>query len=348
MAQPFDLQRLATTGEATPVVAQILTTGTPPLGVFSASNAGVLAFQAPAARPKSRLEWLTRAGQSAAVLSDWGDWGDVELSPDGKRAAATLVDTAFGSRDIWLFDLLRGLQTRFTSDPGEDDTPIWDPRSDRVVFDSSRTGPLELYEKATSEAHVEKLLLEDSRNKFPASFSPDGRYMLYMVDNGGASGWDLWALPFFGTRKPFPFIQTPNNEAQGRFSPDGRWVAYVSNESGRYEVYVTAFPGGSEKWQVSSGGSVTLGGWPRWRHDGNELFYLMPDDTIMAVSVTSQGDRLEVSAPHALFRVPRLIRRRWAYDVSLDGQRFLVTTTAEDTPPPPVTVVVNWHAALSH
>jgi Tol biopolymer transport system component len=346
MAQPFDDQRLTLMGEAVPVVDQILATGTPPLGVFSVSNGGVLAFQSPYARPVSRLEWITRTGQPASVLSDWGDWGDVELSPDGKRAAATLVDTAFGTRDIWIFDLLRGLQTRLTSDPADDNTPIWDPQSARVIFDSNRKGPLELYEKATSGTSGEKLLLEDSRNKYPACFSPDGRYMLYMVDNGGSSGWDLWTLPLFGDQKPFPFLQTPNNEAQGRFSADGRWVAYVSNESGRYEVYITAFPGAGEKWQVSSGGSVTLGGWPRWRHDGKEIFYLTPDDTIMAASVTSRGDRLEVSTPHALFKVTRLVRRRWAYDVSPDGQRFLVTTAADDTPPPPVTVVVNWSAGL--
>ena len=145
---------------------------------------------------------------------------------------------------------------------------------------------------------------------------------------------------------PHPLHEAAGPETAAEVSPDGRWVAYVSNESGRYEVYVTAFPGGGEKWQVSSGGSVTLGGWPRWRHDGKELFYLTPDDTIMAVSVTSQNDRFEVSAPHALFRVPRLIRRRWAYDVSLDGQRFLMIKPGAEATPPSIVVVQNWTEEL--
>src|SRR5262249_49840150 len=152
----------------------------------------------------------------------------------------------------WILDLVRGLKTRFTFDPAEENTPIWSPDGSRIVYGMRVSGTTELYQKATDGTGEPEALLVDHRNKFPACWSPDGRFVLYMVDNGGPTGWDLWLLPLFGDRKPSPFLQTPFNEIQGRFSPDGRWVVYASNESGRYEVYVTPFPGPGAKWQISS------------------------------------------------------------------------------------------------
>jgi Tol biopolymer transport system component len=343
-AQPFDAQRLVLGGEALPVAEEVGAYGFPPVGIFSASENGVLVYGKIIGYGSSEIAWFDRAGKKVGALGERADYGDVEISPDGKRAAVTVFDSALKARDLWIFDLLRGLRTRFTFDPAEENTPVWSPDGSHIVYTLRVSGTLELYQKATDGTGTAEILLGDHRNKFPACWSPDGRFVLYMVDNGAPTGWDLWLLPLFGDRKPYPFLQTPFNEAQGRFSPDGRWIAYISNESGRYEVYVTAFPGPGGKWQISSGGGTSIAVWPRWRRDGKEISYLAPNGTLLAAAVNGQGARFEVGDVRPLF-APRSRGPRWPYDVSPDG-RFLVNTVVERGDSSSLAVVLNWTAAL--
>jgi Tol biopolymer transport system component len=182
-------------------------------------------------------------------------------------------------------------------------------------------------------------VLPTNTSKNAGSWSADGRFVLYTTTPP-----DLWALPLSGEKKPFPFLQTRFNEGSGRFSPDGRWVAYQSNESGRPEVYVAAFPGPGGKWQVSTAGGVL----PRWRRDGKEIFYAAPTGaTMMAASVNSEGTAFQVGRVQSLFQV-RAGGPRYFYDVSADGQRFLLNALPEQTAttPVPLTLVVNWTAGL--
>ena len=144
-------------------------------------------------------------------------------------------------------------------------------------------------------------------------------------------------------RKPFPFLQTPANELRGRFSPDGRWIAYVSNESGRNDVYVAPFSGRGSKWQISAAG----GNFPRWRRDGKEIFYLAPDNTLMSVGVNGAGSAFETGTVRPLFQARVSIQARWMYDVSPDGQRFLVNALAQETTSVPLTLLVNWASLLT-
>jgi len=174
------------------------------------------------------------------------------------------------------------------------------------------------------------------------SWSPDGRFILYATFlSSPQTGADLFVLPLFGDRKAHPFLQTPFNEIEGQFSPDGRWVAYTSNESGRYEVYVAPFPGPGGKWQVSTGG----GTFPRWRRDGTEIFYLAPDKKLMMAAVNGKSGSFEVGAVKPLFQT-HATGSRYEYDVTADGQRFLINTAPEQTASAPVTVVLNWTAGL--
>jgi Tol biopolymer transport system component len=158
---------------------------------------------------------------------------------------------------------------------------------------------------------------------------------------------DLWILSLAPERKSAAFLQTPFSESRAAFSPDGRWLAYASNESGRFEVFVTPFPSQSGKWQVSTGG----GTWPRWRRDGKELFYLTRNNTLMAAAVDSAGDALQVGHVQPLFDMdPRMttvegVGGYW-YDVSADGQRFLVNVLVEETSVAPITLLVNWPSIL--
>jgi dipeptidyl aminopeptidase/acylaminoacyl peptidase len=175
---------------------------------------------------------------------------------------------------------------------------------------------------------------------FPSDWSSDGRFLAYFRSDPQTK-LDLWVVPLSGDRKPLPLLHSEFNESQGQFSPDVRWMAYVSDESGTPQVYVQSFPMLTGKWQVSPDG----GSQPRWRRDGKELFYLAPDRKLMAVTVKA-GDAFEAEAPHTLFdtTLPSEASRQ-SYSVSVDGQRFLLSTPVE-TDSPPFTIVLNWTGLL--
>lgn len=349
MAQPFNVESLELSGDAVPIAERVITGGqTGTAGGFSVSETGALAYQTGSTevggqRVLTQLVWFDRSGTQIGVLGDRARSGDLELAPDGRRVAASLFDPAQRARDIWLFDVARGLRTRFTFDAGDETTLVWSPDGSRVVFNARRKGPLDLYQKASSGAGAEEELLTDGLDKYPMGWTPDGRFVLFAV-TAPKTGVDLWVLPLFGDRKPFPFLQTRFNEV-GSFSPDGRWIAYSSNESGRYEVYVAPFPGPGGKWQVSTAG----GDWPRWRRDGKEIFYLAPapDNKLMVAAVNGVGSAFEIGAVRPLIDTRAPVRNALrVYDISPDGQRFLVNTLAEEGASDPITLVVNWPALL--
>jgi dipeptidyl aminopeptidase/acylaminoacyl peptidase len=307
-------------------------------GAVSVSETGAIAYQAGLEVAPSRLAWFDRAGKQIGLLGDPGDYVDVGLSPDGTRAALSVVDSARRTRDIWIYDVARGLRQRFTFDPAGEQSPIWSPDGGRVVFVSNRKGPGDLYERPSKGGTDEEPLFADSVAKTPLSWSPDGQRILYAAA-GKETGRDLWVLPLMGDNKPAPFRHTRFNEVSGQFSPDGRWIAYVSDESGRQEVYVAPFAGTGGSSQISTAGGVE----PRWRRDGAELFY-WAGNTLMAASVNGRGSAFEVGAVRPLFESRRREGGSSSYDVSVDGQRFLVNSVVDESAP--VTLLVNWPALL--
>ncbi len=177
-------------------------------------------------------------------------------------------------------------------------------------------------------------------DKFAHSWSPDGRFIVY-YHYGIKAKKGLWIAPLFGDRKPFPFLQGEFYLWMPVFSPDGRWLAYNSPESGTWEVYVVPFPTPSTKLQVSTaGGSV-----PRWRRDSRELFYLALDNKLMAAELTETNGSLKISAVRPLFQA-RAVQGGGPYDVSADGQHFLVNTVPEQVTSAPIMLVQNWTAGL--
>ena len=198
---------------------------------------------------------------------------------------------------------------------------------------------MNIYWKVSSGAGRDELLLKTPQVKLATDWSADGRYILYYTIDPKAKA-DLWVLPLTGDRKPLSFLQTEFNERQGRLSPDGRFMAYVSDESGRWEVYVQPFPASGSMWKISTGGGAD----PRWRRDGKELYYLAEDRKLMAVEVkTSAG--FDPGVPKALFdtRFPAAIEIGHHHAASADGRRFLVQSASEDTAGSAITVVVNWN-----
>jgi Tol biopolymer transport system component len=250
-----------------------------------------------------------------------------------------------GNTDIWLIDISRDVLVRFTSSPAPEIYPIWSPDGQRIVYSSPSGGKrgFDLYEKRVNSTGGGALLMESDTVAVATDWSSDGRVLLYR-HNAPQTGWDIWALPQDGDRRPFPVVQTNFDERDAQFSPDGRWIAYQSNESGRFEVYVQPFPGPGGKTQISTGG----GAQPRWQRDGRELFYIALDGQLQAVPMrfASNGTILQAGSPIRLFltHVGAVVQggSSQAYVVSRDGQRLLVNTVAEAASSSPITMILNW------
>jgi Tol biopolymer transport system component len=354
MAQPFDLQRLEFTGDPFPIAEEIRIGGmNPGTGLFSVSENGVLTYQTgTGAGFETKLVWFDRTGKQIGALGDPANYSDVYISPDGKQASVSILDPVRRTRDIWIYDLARSLKTRFTFEPGDEYTLIWSPDGKRAILTSRRKQYMDLYQRLADNSGTEETLLEDNTDKYYLSLSPDGRSLLYGTGNTTPqTGNDLWLLPLLGDpstgsgqgRKPVPFLKTQFSERFGQFSPDGRWVLYDSNESGRYEVYVAPYPGPGGKRQVSTAG----GFWPRWRRDGTEIFYRSLDGKLMEAAVNGKSTGFEVGVVKPLFEARFGGTARSQYDVSPDGQRFLINTMSGQAGEAPITVVVNWTAGLN-
>jgi eukaryotic-like serine/threonine-protein kinase len=233
--------------------------------------------------------------------------------------------------------------TRFTFDPQTDSSPVWSPDGQWIAFNSERDSlGLDIYRKRASGVGGIELLVQSDHDKYPTSWSSDGRYLVYWEAVSGGD-LDIRCLPLTGDRKPFDLVTGPGVQSGGMLSPDGHWLAYSSNESGRNEVYVQGFPDPRGKWQIS----VKGGTWPAWRGDGRELYYVGLDQRLMAVPVAPGGEGFDAGIPTPLFTLPQIGPARNRYDVSRDGQRFLVHVPVGLESVTPFDVVVNWQASIS-
>ena len=247
MAQPFDAERLTTTGEAVPVAEQVegvLNSGR--VGAFSVSETGLLAYREGAGARGAFLTWFDRSGKQGTAVGDAVGLNEFRFSPDRQRVAVAVQDRA--GFDIWIYDVSRGLRTRLTFDAASDRYPVWSPDGTSIVFASNRKGKFDLYRKAVDSVGAEELLYANDLDKTPTSWSADGKWLLYdAFDPNSKTGRDLWALPLTPERpgaalKPFLVLQTTFTEVDAQFSPNGQWILYGSDESQRNEIYVTPFP----------------------------------------------------------------------------------------------------------
>ncbi|HMD14875.1 MAG TPA: hypothetical protein VKI62_09635, partial [Bacteroidota bacterium] len=251
-----------------------------------------------------------------------------------------------------LYDLTRSIKTRFTFDPAVDELPIWSPDGSRIIFHSDRRGHYDLFQKTTSGAGGEEILLESPEPKFPLDWSSDGKYLLYDATDPKTKD-DLWILPLTGDKKPIPFLRSDFNEDLGQFSPDMRWIAYRSNESGNWELYVRPFlgPDGtvaidqSRKWQISTNGISTVSGNRWWSHDGLNLYYLSADNKMMMVDVKSTESTLEVGTVRPLFEM-KTTGAVSLLDFTADAQRFLMALSVGNQGSLPLTLITSWDKEL--
>lgn len=309
-----------------------------------ASAASVMVFRRGGFFQGSQLRWISRTGELQETVGPMDRHWSMRLSPSGQSVAVELQEPQKPGNSIWLYDLSRHLSRRFTFERTDDAGPVWSPDSKAIVF-GSRVGAqrFALFTKPSNGAGQPQLLLQTAGDVIPQDWSHDGQFVLYTeVDSSKKSGGSLWSLPIGGNRTPTPLVQSKGDDDYSRFSPDDRWVAYRSNDSGRNEIYVIPFPpseGG--KFQVSVGG----GDWPVWSADGNELYYLSPDQRVMSVRLRAQGRSLEYDAPQALFQARVLGGLGGRFDPAKDGKRFLVLLQRTEDPTP-VTLAVNWSSQL--
>jgi dipeptidyl aminopeptidase/acylaminoacyl peptidase len=283
--------------------------------------ASAILAQRPRGVVRSQLVWVDRTGKKLSTVGELADLGNLELSPDNKHVAVAVLNETTGTRDLWIYDLATGDRTRLDSNVADENWLVWSPDGRRVAFNSQRTRGLDLYQTSSRGHDAQELLVADDDGKWPVSWSPDGRFILYVSSSVG-TGNDIWVLPLGGDRKPYAFLKTETQENWAAFSPNGRWVAYSSTESGQAEVYVTPFPKSGAKWLVSRAGGFQA----RWRRDGKELFFMAPDSRLMAAEVNSDGRDFEVSGVKPLFDVHFPYAPYHAFDVASDGQRFLVNS----------------------
>jgi eukaryotic-like serine/threonine-protein kinase len=333
VAQAFDVDKIALSGEPIPII-----TGQKNSGWlrFSVSDNGILIWQGQWERDY-QLVWFDREGKQtdtvdASMKVNVGE--DPHLSPDGKRL---LVKR---NQNLWIIDLEKKTSLRITSTFSQ--IPVWSPDGSRIAYSEGVSGLT--VKPANSLGDAEGLLLGAN---FPAAWSPDGRFIIFLR-RGVKTRMDMYAFPLFGDKKEYLLLSSPFNEQTPQLSPDGGWLAYASDETGDQEIYVQSFSAdgklGADKKRVSTAG----GRYPVWRHDGSELFYVAADGQMMAIAVKTTGTEFEFGAPRALFKTRML---GWTsnfheFDVSHDGQRFLIGTLSGESTAPPPTVILNWTAAL--
>ena len=337
-ALPFSLSRLEVTGEPFLVV--------PGAGAPKVADDGTLVFGNGEVSERTRLVWMDRTGKNVNNIQPEPlpfQLPSLRLSPDGKQIVQATRE--LGKTDYWIVNLARGTRTRLTFDNSARGWFCgWTPDGQRVVYSSGDTPAIyKIRLKAADGSGEAKELL----NGLDATFSPDGKFVIYATPEQGQQGqrnWDLWYVGTEPGAKPLPFLVTPKDQRYAEFSPGSNYVAYASDESGHYEVYVKPFPSGEGKSQVSiAGGSV-----PRWSRRGDELFFVSGND-LMAVQVQTKPS-LVLGQPQKLFsrRLVGADRPEGlydSYDVSADGQRFVMLQSDEQqTTSQKLTVIQNWFA----
>jgi len=329
VAVPFDAERLEVKGPPVPIEeGGWMNRGSGQANIGFSTN-GVLVFapSGPRSFENIALTWMDRHGHLSPLLDTLRSYYSAKLSPDGQKVA-TAINAA--NDDIWVYQIARGVLTRLTFAGGNNDFAIWSPNGRYVVYTAEKGKSPNIFRKPWDGSGDDERLTKDVNAQVPISFTPDGK-ILSFEQNG-----DIWMLSLDPSveRKSWPFIQSPANDAGGFFSSDGRWMAYTSNESGKNEVYVVAFPNREGKWQISNGG----GAQPLWSRNGKELYYTN-GSSLMVVEV-SAGSTFDFSVPRKLCELPASTSLQ---DISPDGQRFLAfESRLRQSALPRLEVVVDW------
>jgi eukaryotic-like serine/threonine-protein kinase len=349
VAVPLDLSKGSISGDARVIVEKVAYQPSVYRAAFTAAADGTVIYNRNSMGAQSVLTWFDRAGRESGKVGQTSVQANPALSPEGDRVAVDITDLRENNLDIWIEDLKKGTNTRFTFDPAEETDGVWSPDGSSIAY-RSNAGGLDVKIKKAHGLEPERMLLQagadakifgaaDAYDLIPNSWTPDGKQLLCAMQTTQqeSQGSELVLVPVSGGT-PTRFLASHSAKSNGQISADGKWVAYASDESGDWEVYVTTFPGAAGKWQISRAGGTE----PRWRHDGKEIFYLGPTGVLMAVPVDA-GDTFSSGTPAELFQVrgraPISSTDLFTYDVTRDGQRFLVNQYVKPAYVPPLTIV---------
>ncbi len=347
-AVPFDLRRLAVRGPAVPVVPRLVTMRLGE-GDFAVARDGTLVYVDVTAGSRSArartLVWVDRTGKEEPIAAPTRSYEAPRISPNGKQVALAITDQ---ESDIWVWDLARAELRRLTFEPSVDTFPVWTPDGQRIVFSSQSSGALNVWWKAANGTGSAEQLTTSASNQWPSSISSDGKQIV-LTELTPTMGRDLMLLTLDGSRRVTPLLQTPFDELRGVISPDGRWLACDSDRSGQFEIWVRPFPNTTAaQYQISTSGGTR----PVWARNGKELFFIGVDGTLMGVPVEATATMWNAGAP------TKLLESRYytgggnpnrSYDVSPDGQRFLMIKAASADPttvPPNIIVVLHFDEEL--
>jgi len=339
MAQKLDTASLTLSGEAVPIAENVQFNTFRYTGTYTISSKGLLVFQTGAIQGDNQLTWYDAMGNKLSTVGEPASfWLAMAISPDGRRASAAIRHPDGGS-DVWMYDLNRGIGTRFTMGENNALVPLWSPDGRQLAYIN---GAGSLYARAVDGSAPERKIFEEDSSLIPTDWSPDGSLILYSTQQSAKTGTDLRVVTVTGEAKSTPFLEGTANEEWGVFSPDGRWVAYLSDESGRSEVYVQSFPAGGGKWQVSASGAT----WVEWTGTGKEVYFGDRDGKAFAVPVTVKGAGIEIDAPRPLFDGKTLPVVTGAF--TADGARYLAAAQLSGNVGPVLTLVTNWTSMLQH
>jgi len=331
MSQGLDEKKLQLIGHPVPIAEQVRgeTRGA---AAFSLSSEGKLIFVG-GQSANLDLAWYDRSGKKGDTI-DSGTFQDAHISPDGKKVSAARADAA-GHLEIYIYDLVRGTKSQFSFSQSRDDDPIWSPDGNTIVFDSARSGKIDLYTRPANGARQEELLYHDDLDKYPFNWSLDGKYIAYETFANGH--FDAWVMPMFGDRKPYAFLQEKYNTRYPVFSPDAKWMVFTSFESGHSQVYVVAFPKPGGRFLVGDGQGAV------WNRNGKEILYLDDHSRMASVEVTAHGESVELGKPQILF--PTQPVGAGQFEITPDGKRFLMMQAPVENSSS-LTLVVNWPQEL--
>jgi len=338
VAQRFDPDRLELSGDPIVVFDRVLVRyGTGHKAEFSISRTGLIAARRPADE-RSRLTWIDpHSGREIGTIGEPALYSNPALSPNGTELLVTITDANFVASTLWRFDVATGVGSPLRPPEKIDDSPVWSPGGESVVFASlSKRGSSGLLRHDMRAPGTDQPVLSTPMMQIPESYTTDGRYLTFStVDK--RTRYDVWYWQFADDLRPYPLITGPANEGQSQVSSDGRFIAYASDESGRFEVYVQPFPQANRKWRISTEGGAD----PHWRRDVGTLYYIAANRLLMAVSLESDGTRR--GRPRPLFdtRLENLWQdTRNHFDVAPDG-RILLLAPVVDRRATPYTLI-NW------
>lgn len=341
MAQAFDPDTGVLSGEPIPVAEDVMDLLGAAKSAFSASDEGTLIYLRGKDDVQARLVWLDRQGNEIEQVSDETSYATVSLSPDNKKAAVAIEDLQAGTREIWIVEIARDFRTRFTNNPSHDNYPVWHPSGRELFFASDRGGRMAIFKKTVGGIGDPVLVLEDTVPVVPWSFTPDGEGLFYTrVTLEGEL--DLWFADLTGKDLPRMLRNGPENESASSLSPDGKWLAYYSTESETGQVYLAPWPAMEPVTQVST----NSGTWHVWNRNGRELVFQENSGRYVAVSMTPDGEDMEVGVPIPLFDFTGPVADGPWMDLASDGERFLAVNSVATEPPGFCDVVVNWTAQI--